>query len=132
MLYFSLRYRFRSGANSTSIGCPPHIIVVPLGDFHQDETMSCIESIRIALLQGSHSDFLLSGIRFGEQLTEHFCPDPLVLIGRMDIQMIEKQALANRLDHDKSGPFPLNHDMPGMFRHEARKESLTRPLRIET
>ena len=56
------------------------------------------------------------------------CP---ILKAWIDVEVIQQQGAAFRLDDDKAGALAADQDLPRMLRRKSRQEALARPDRIE-
>jgi len=99
--------------------------------FHQHETVSGIEAIRLALTQGANAHLTSQRIGLSKNASEHGRTDPVALMGGTNVQVIEGQALLMRPDDVKAHPLAVHHHMPSMFRRKTGEKALSRADRIE-
>jgi len=90
-----------------------------------------VEAVGLTAAQCTNTYLCVRRIGLGKDLCENRRADACALMTRMNIQVVEKQALAVRPDYEEADPFSVDFDVPGMFRGEAREKALSGSERIK-
>ncbi len=109
-----------------------NVVIIELALLYLDEPVPRVEAIRVTAAQRTDTHLKTRRIGLGEHLRKHGRTNTLVLIERVDVQVIEQQALTVWFDHDEANALAVEFDMASVFGAEGGKEALSRTHRIKT
>src|SRR5574341_864133 len=99
-----------------------NVVVVELTLLYLDEPMPRIEAVGLTAAQRTNAHLHSRCIGLGKDLRKHGRTNAFALVTRMDVQVIEKQARAMRLENEEADAFTVELDMASVLRGEAGKE----------
>ena len=111
---------------------PAHIVDIEFGLFDELESVGLIKAVRVAAAKRTYPQICAAGIRFFKEYPKDCGPDTSALMRRMNVQVVEKQAVRMRANDREADALLVLDDRARETGVERSKKPGTSPIRVET